>query len=120
MADAPGSLVCDASLALNFLRRYAVTSAGHQIHGEKPDRELRARLMKDRVGAWVNVVSAFLAGEGAALAHHVELRANATGRAENLSPTEVDLHEFGQASRVVGISGLERLEGIFRHVQCPN
>jgi len=115
MAHAPGCLVGDADLALNFLGRYPMARARHQIHGEKPMRKLGPRLVEDRMRAWIDVMAALLAGIGTTLRHRMKVRPRVTCRAFYVRPAEVDLHELRKAGRIVRVFGLEFLEGVFGH-----
>jgi len=68
----PCRLVGAANLPLQFLRRDAMASAGHEVHREEPVRELRPALMEDGPRARVDVEAAMLAGIGPALRHGVK------------------------------------------------
>ena len=116
---APRRFVGAADLALQFLRRNPVARAGHQVHGKKPVRQLRAGLVKDRPRARVDVMAALLAGKAPAGCHGVKLSlGHPTGRAGDLGPAVLDVHHGHQAGRVVRDLGLELLESIF-HGRLP-
>jgi hypothetical protein len=115
LTHTPSAFVGHAGLTLNFLRRDAVTRAGHEIHDKKPDRQLRSGFVKNGVRGWIDVVAALLAGEGAAFGHHVEPGQHTAGRAVNFRAAEIDFHQLRQARLIVGILGLKLLEGEFRH-----
>jgi len=110
---APRRLVGAADLPLQFLRRNAVTRAGHQVHGKKPVRQLRAGLVKNRVRARVNVVAAFLAGVGLPGGHGVKLGLDSAPRANQFRAPEFDPHKGSKAGGIVRELGLELLERIF-------
>jgi hypothetical protein len=112
MAHTPRALVGHSRLAFDFLRRNSVTRTGHEIHGEKPNREFGRRLVEDRSRTRVNMMPAFLAGESAPRTHHVEIGKRATAGAENVRSAVVDFHELGETGRVIGIFGLELFEGV--------
>jgi hypothetical protein len=68
--------------------------------------------VKDRPGAGVNVVAAKLAHEGPALLQWVKLRVRATAGAANFGPAVIDLHQLGEARRVIRVNGLKLLESV--------
>jgi hypothetical protein len=66
------------------------------------------------------VVTTFLAGERLAGVHGVELGLiDPAGWASEFRPAVIDLHELGQAGRVIGVLGLEFFEGEFAHGLNP-
>ena len=71
--------------------------------------------MKDRVGAGVNVVTALLAGVGAARRHRMKVCPNAAGWARDVRSAVVDLHELGETRRVIRVLGLKLLECVLGH-----
>lgn len=81
MADAPSRFVGHAKLALQFLRGYAMSRRGEQVHGVKPLLERRARFLERCPHAWVNVMPAKLAHVGPALRDAMEFRLPIAGRA---------------------------------------
>lgn len=107
----PSRFVSNAKLTLQFFRRHAVASAGHQIHGEEPEREASAGLLEDRPGAREDVVTAFLTGKATALAHGMVLGLlYAAGWARDFGAAVADFHKAVQAGRIVGKLGLKSLE----------
>src|SRR6516165_7570673 len=115
MADAPCAFVGHSALALDFLGRNPMPSAGHEIHRKEPDRQFGAGVVKDGSGAWIDVMAAFLARIGAPFGHLVVKGAAITDGAMVSPPAVLDLHYFGQAGRVIRVYGLKLLEGVFRH-----
>lgn len=115
MAHPPRGFVSAANLPLDFLSRDAVASTGHQIHREKPVGQFGARLVKDRIRAWVNVVAAFLAGERAPVGHRVEMGMDAAAGAVDLRPAVLHVHDLAKARRVIRVFGLEILERVLAH-----
>lgn len=67
VTDAPRGLVGHAKLALQFLRRDAVSGRGEQVHGVEPLLQRRPGILKRRSGHRVNVVAAPRAGIGGKL-----------------------------------------------------
>ncbi len=114
MRHAPRRFVGATDLPLQFLRGNAVAGRSHEVHREKPVRELRTGLVKDGPGARVNVMAALLAGVSLPLPHGMKLGVNrpAAGAGE-LGPAELDFHELRQTGRIIGQVGLELLESIF-------
>lgn len=119
MANSPRAFVSNASLPLDFLGRYAMACAGHQVHRKEPDRELGAALVKDGPGCRVDVMTAPLAGVGPPLGHLVELHPFGTNRAIGFLAAVLDLHDPAQAGRVIRVFGLELLEGVLGHGLSP-
>jgi len=115
VAKAPRALIGNARLTFDFLRRNAMARAGHQVHSEKPDRQLCRRLMEDRPGAWINMVTTFLTGKTSPLAHWIKIGKRPAAWAMNVRPAEIDFHQLREARRVVWIFRLELFEGVFGH-----
>lgn len=113
MRHAPRSFVSAADLALQFLRRHAVTGTRNQVHGEEPVGQLRAGLVEDCPGARVDVEAAHLTGVGTALGHRMELVLLPAVRAHGEGAAVVHSHKLREAGRVVRILGLELFESIF-------
>ncbi len=93
MRHAPRGFVGATDLPLQFLRRYPMARAGHEVHREKPIGQFRAGLMEDGPGTWINVMAAFLTGVGPPIGHRVKLDGHdtATGASDPRS-AELDLH----------------------------
>jgi hypothetical protein len=120
VAHAPCAFIGHACLPLHLLGRDPMAGAGHQIHREKPMGEFRAALVKDGASSRINMVPALLAGIGPALSHRVEFSPQrATAGACDFGAAVVDLHQLGEAGRVVRIFGLELFEGVFGHGLSP-
>lgn len=119
MANAPSTLVGHAGLPLDFLGRYPVPSAGHEVHRKEPDRELGARFVENGPGARVDVMAAFLTGVGPALAHRVEHGPLVADRAVGFLAAVLDFHDPLEASCVVRELSLELLESILGHGAIP-
>lgn len=67
VGHAPRRLVGDAKLPLKLLRGDAAARAGHQVHRVEPQVQGRGRLVEDRPGCGVEMVSAALTGPRLAL-----------------------------------------------------
>jgi len=101
---APSRLVSDSKLALQLLGRDAHTGLSHQEDGVEPKLERRGRLVHDRVGGWVNVVTAHVARVRGAARNAMELAYLATLGAVGVLGVHrgvVTLPEVGQAGRIV-------------------
>ena len=112
MRHAPRRFVGHAKLALQFLRGHTILAGGKQIHGKEPLLQRGSRLLKGRSHAWVNVMAAMLARIAAALGNPMKLGIGTTagtrGRVSKLHG-----HDLVQASPIIGVFGLELLEGVF-------
>jgi len=74
LKHAPCGLVRYACLALDLLCGDSATSRSHQIYRIEPSRQRSRRLVKDRVGGWVNVVAAVVTRIRRAALYAVMLR----------------------------------------------
>src|SRR5271165_7055766 len=115
VAHTPRALIGNARLTFNFLRRNAMACAGHQVHGEKPERQLRRRFVEDRSRTRINVMAAFLTGEASPLAHGIKIGKNSTPGAMNVCPTEIDFHQLHKAGCIIRVFCLELFESVLGH-----
>jgi hypothetical protein len=115
VAHAPSALIGDARLALDFLGRHAMTSTRHEVHREKPDRQLRAGFVKYCISARIDVMTALLARKSAAFVHHVEACFHAARWTKDFCPAVVDFHQLRETRPVIGVLSLEFFECVFGH-----
>ena len=87
-------------------------SAGQEIHCEKPIGQGGAGFLEGGADAWIDVMSAVLAGIGAPLGDAVELGVRAAARAANLFPAVADGHDLVQARGIIRVLGAELLDGV--------
>jgi len=104
----PSGLVGNASLALNLLCRDSAARGGHQVNGIEPRCKRRRRLVKDRVGGRVNVMSANVAGVGRTANDTVMFGHLSAGLAENPFRVEALAEPF-ETARIIGKPGLKVL-----------
>lgn len=74
MTHAPGRLVSNAELALDFLGRDAILRGGEKEHYEKPISERRAGLLEGRSGRRIDLIAAMLACVAAASPNSIIVR----------------------------------------------
>ena len=71
MEHAPSRLVCDADLAFELLGGNAASSAGHEVDAVEPQMQRCGRLLKDRSGRRVDVMTTSGASPRLPLLHRV-------------------------------------------------
>jgi hypothetical protein len=112
----PCGFVGYARLALNLLGADPAPRLSHEVDRIEPCCERSGRFMKDRVGCWVNMMAAMIAGVGRTALDAVMLRDRIAGFAKDAVREQVILEPL-QAGSVIWKLLLEVLQRVRQHVR---